>query len=245
MKHLYLTGFSALAVLTGAARVWADEPIVPIIIIGEDGKPDPQVLKSMQNSAFKALRSGQYVDAAQELSICLELEPNNRAVKQALREAKQHVGTVKLRLNEKDVYITVDGFPLLFWAESRNIYVTPGRHKIVAAKPGFVPYPLTIDIDAGEERAFAFTLVREGQESYNGTLGIPPRIQMSFDTKVAPQSEGPTWPTTMMVGGFVGFGIGASLCVTGVLLMPENVSLWRGVSIGGGVLASQIGRAHV
>jgi len=248
MKNLptkLLRVISALLV-TCSAPAWAEDVIAQparVIDLGEGGAARrQQAIDAQVELGLAYLRAQRYVDAARELTAALKMGTpsvmSKADVQVALDEAKRHVGTLRIRLTESDVDLTIDGNPITEWGTlpEEVVYLWPGRYRIGATKEGFASFDDTIELKAGEDREIMIPLDREGQELYRKQHGIPTRVQMSFGASAAPPPEAPTWPGKLLLGSGVGLGISAAMIVTGVVLTTPEAPNWRGVTIGGGVL---------
>jgi hypothetical protein len=133
-----------------------------------------------------------------------------------IAEARRSVIELRARLGRVSVAspiagadVSIDGKRTGVAPLPQPIWVTPGRHRIGARQPGFVPVEQTVDVSPGSIRSVTL-------QFHPVTLVMPPAQQAPVTTAlnlhepVAPDETPPIyrrWPFWAVVGGGIALGV--------------------------------------
>jgi hypothetical protein len=139
------------------------------------------------------LHQGEHRAAAQHLAFGVRNYPPHEKIealaraKQALAEAKKHVGTVHVLVDRSGANVLVDNAQAGVAPLSDELFVDPGQHSIEARSADLAPAQRTIQIDPGQEQTVTLTLT-EGPPLSTPSTASP-------NSNAAPTAENPTAPT--------------------------------------------------
>jgi hypothetical protein len=159
------------------------------------------------------LRMGLHQEAAEHLAAMLALSPpedRRKDGEKLLAEAKQHVGTIDLRVEPSGTDVSVDGEPRGRTPLATPIFLKPGTHTIELKKVGFLSRGKILEVQRGATEVVTVQLEPEG--------GIGPGEGPEGPTppggpgKGVPPEPRPLWPAVLLgVGGGTLLVGGASL----------------------------------
>jgi len=112
------------------------------------------------------LSMGKYRDAAEHLTFAIENTPASKAeeavplLKSDLAEAKTHLTTLRITVDQPDADVALDGKILAKSSLDTDVYVDPGKHVISATHATLGSTESAIDTKAGEESTIALQLIK-------------------------------------------------------------------------------------
>jgi hypothetical protein len=127
-------------------------------------RPNARVLRGL---GISALHLEHFNVAKHELTEALRdqkqpLTANQRdGVKELLSWMQLNLGTLQLRLQPADAYVTLDDEPV----EEAELVLKPGGHRISARLDGFATQAHEVDIGAGQTKTLDVTLLPSARES--------------------------------------------------------------------------------
>ncbi len=188
------------------------------------------------------VRAGRYVEAARNLALVLalgaiELRPADD-VRDALKEAKKHIGTLAIYVNERDVVLNVDGDHVAHWPFYKEVYVAPGEHNVKVTKYGFWMSQQNVTVGEGQEKEMLIALQQRVSSRF---IGFETPVNVNMNMQPGKAAEHPTWPTKLMIVSGVGVGLGTGALAMGLVLASkakddQSATTWTGVAAGGGAL---------
>ena len=111
------------------------------------------------------LSLGKYRDAAEHVTFAIENLPASKAeemlplLKEDLAEAKAHITTLRITVDQPDADVALDGRILAKSSLDTDLFVDPGKHTITATHAELGSTESAIDTKAGEESKIALQLV--------------------------------------------------------------------------------------
>jgi hypothetical protein len=112
------------------------------------------------------LSLGKYRDAAEHVTFAIENLPASKAeemlplLKEDLAEAKAHITTLRITVDQPDADVALDGRILAKSSLDTDLFVDPGKHTITATHAELGSTESAIDTKAGEESKIALQLVK-------------------------------------------------------------------------------------
>ncbi len=131
---------------------------------------------------------------------------DRKKAQELLNEAKQHVGTLIIKVNRPSAEVVIDGQVVGMAPLSREIYVDPGSHTVDARLGTEKAEPVTVDLSAGQSRQVGLT--------FGGGGGAEkPRGPQPPDA--ADEGEGGPKLRSVLIGA--GIGVGALGVTAGII----------------------------
>jgi hypothetical protein len=161
------------------------------------------------------LRMGLHQEAAEHLAAMLTLSPpedRRKDGEKLLAEAKQHVGTIDLRVEPSGTDVSVNGEPRGRTPLAAPIFLKPGTHTIELKKVGFLSRGKTLEVQRGATEVVTVQLEPEGGVAPGGPKGPQGPTPPGGPGKGQPPEPRPLWPAVLLgVGGGTLLVGGASL----------------------------------
>ena len=162
-----------------------------------------------------------YRDAAEHLDFCVrnhtlsskpEAIVNEQQAREALKNARQRVGTIRLTVEPEGAEVSLDGKGMGRAPLSAPVFVEPGLHTIRATLVGFVEESAKVDVSAGNEGSVAVKLRTEDTAVARVSVA-PSSLPPARETLRSEPSATNPIPWILSGVAVVGVGVGVAMLV--------------------------------